>query len=318
PEMTMKEGESRGKRAGAEEVKSESKKGEVTMQDEGKAGDALVAAESMAPTQIDVRMDVTLLHCQGCFLPLKPPVFKCDAVGHVVCYYCRAGHRAVCSRANTHCGQLDKVVGAAKVPCPYKGFGCDRYVVFHEAADHQRVCQCAPCTCPESGCPFVGSRAMLVNHFAADHQRPAVTLRYGRSWSLSFSLSHAWHLLVGEEDCSVFLVSLRPLGPGTAVSLMCVRPDGEAETGPRFWCKLSIERRGGDKDYDLVLMTSPVISNALSTCAPALGQGMFLVVPQELLSGDTLTLSVRIDLIPPAAVAPKSTTPQARAPRRMQ
>ena len=42
-------------------------------------------------------------------------------------------------------------------------------------------------------------------------------------------------------------------------------------------------------------------------------------IKQELLSGDTLTLSVRIDLIPPAAVATKTTTtPQARAPRRMQ
>ncbi|VAH70918.1 unnamed protein product [Triticum turgidum subsp. durum] len=97
---------------------------------------------------------------------------------------------------------------------------------------------------------------MLVDHFATDHQRPAVTVRYGRSWSLSFSLSHGWHLLVEEEDCNVFLVSLRPLGEGTAVSLMCIRPDGEAETGPRFWCKLSMERRGGDKDYNLVLMTS--------------------------------------------------------------
>uniref|UniRef100_A0A453DQA2 Uncharacterized protein n=1 Tax=Aegilops tauschii subsp. strangulata TaxID=200361 RepID=A0A453DQA2_AEGTS len=30
----------------------------------------------MAPAQIDVRMDVALLHCQACLLPLKPPVFK--------------------------------------------------------------------------------------------------------------------------------------------------------------------------------------------------------------------------------------------------
>ena len=244
-------------------------------------------------------------------------LWQCDAVGHVVCYYCRAGHRVVCSRANTHCGQLDKVVGAAKVPCPYKAFGCERYVVFREAADHQRVCQCAPCTCPESACTFMGSRAMLVDHFAAHHQRPAVTVRYGRSWSLSFSLSHGWHLLVGEEDRSVFLVSLCPLGAGTAVSLMCIRPDGEAETGPRFWCKLSMERRGGDKDYDLVLMTSSVISNALSTGAAGSGQLTFLGAPQQLPSCDTITLSARIDLIPPAAVGPKSTTPQARAPRRM-
>uniref|UniRef100_A0A8R7UZA7 SIAH-type domain-containing protein n=1 Tax=Triticum urartu TaxID=4572 RepID=A0A8R7UZA7_TRIUA len=171
----------------------------------GEGGGAVTAAgEAMAPVQIDVRMDVALLHCQACLLPLKPPVFKCEAAGHVVCCFCRAGHATLCSRAGTHCGELDAVVGAAKVPCPYKVFGCERYVVYHGAADHQRACQCAPCSCPEPGCVFVGSRAMLLDHFAAGHQRHAVTVRYGRPWNLGFSLSRRWHVLVG-EDRSVFL-----------------------------------------------------------------------------------------------------------------
>uniref|UniRef100_A0A452ZBZ0 Uncharacterized protein n=1 Tax=Aegilops tauschii subsp. strangulata TaxID=200361 RepID=A0A452ZBZ0_AEGTS len=47
---------------------------------------------------------------------------------------------------------------------------------------------------------------------------------------------------------------------------------------------------------------------------------MSLAVPHELISGDTLTLSLRIDLIRPAGTggAPKSATTQARMPRRMQ
>ncbi|VAI79627.1 unnamed protein product [Triticum turgidum subsp. durum] len=166
----MEGGQSSGKRASAEEVKSEPEEGEVLMmmQDGGEGGGASVAAESMAPAQIDVRMDLTLLHCQGCLLPLKPPVFK---------------------------------------------------------------------------------------------------------------------------------------------------------AAPQFWCKLSVERLGGDNRDRLVLMASAVSSSALSTGAPAPGQGMFLAVPQELLSGDTLTLTVRIDMIRPAAgaaAAPKSTTPQPRTARRMQ
>uniref|UniRef100_A0A8R7PM87 SIAH-type domain-containing protein n=1 Tax=Triticum urartu TaxID=4572 RepID=A0A8R7PM87_TRIUA len=289
-----------------EEAKPECEEGEVMMmqeQDGSAVASAPAAAEAMAPAQIDVRMDVALLHCQACLLPLKPPVFKCEAAGHVVCCFCRAGHAGLCSRATAHCGELDVVVGAVKVPCPYKVFGCERYVVYHDAADHQRACQCAPCSCPEPGCAFVGSRAALLGHFTAGHQRPAVTVRYGRAWNLSFSLAHRWHALVGDEDRSLFLLSLGPLGAATAVSLLCVRPDGEAAAAPRFRCKLSVERQAGDDKDNLVLMASAVGSSALSTGAPAPGQGMFLAVPQELISGDTLTLSLRVDLIRPAAGA---------------
>ena len=217
--------------------------------------------------------------------------------------------------ATTHCAELDAVVAAAKVPCPYRAFGCERYVVYHGAADHKRACQSAPCACPEPGCLFVGSRGMLLDHFAAAHSRLAVTVRYGRSWNLSFPLSQSWHVLVGEEDKSVFIVSLGALGAATAVSLVCVRAD--AVRAPQFWCKLSVERPGDDKD-NLVLMASTVGSSALTGGAPVPGQGMFLAVPQELLSGDMLALSIRIDHIRPAAAAPKSTTPQAWTPRRMQ
>ncbi|EMS61420.1 hypothetical protein TRIUR3_05446 [Triticum urartu] len=64
-----------------EEAKPECEEGEVMMmqeQDGSAVASAPAAAEAMAPAQIDVRMDVALLHCQACLLPLKPPVFKRD------------------------------------------------------------------------------------------------------------------------------------------------------------------------------------------------------------------------------------------------
>uniref|UniRef100_A0ACD5VDU6 Uncharacterized protein n=1 Tax=Avena sativa TaxID=4498 RepID=A0ACD5VDU6_AVESA len=310
----MEVGDYSGKYAGEAEVKLE--EGEV-MQDggDGGGGSALVAVEAMTePPQVDIRMDVALLHCHSCHHPLKPPVFKCDAAGHIVCFYCRAGHVDICSRASTQCPELDAVVGAAKVPCPYRAFGCEQYVVYHGAADHQRACHCTPCSCPESGCPFVGSRGMLLDHIAAAHARLAVTVRYGRSSNLNFPLSQSWHVLVAEEDKSVFLVSLGALGAATAVSLLCVR--AHDVPAPQFWCKLFAERPGEDKDK-LVLMASTVGSSTLTDGVPAAGQGMFLAVPQELISGEMLALIIRIDHLRPAT-APKSTTPRARTPGKMQ
>uniref|UniRef100_A0ACD5VJI3 Uncharacterized protein n=1 Tax=Avena sativa TaxID=4498 RepID=A0ACD5VJI3_AVESA len=308
----MEVGDYSGKYASEVEVKLE--EGEV-MQDGGDGGgSALVAVETMTePAQVDIRMDVALLHCHSCHLPLRPPVFKCDAAGHIMCFYCGAGHGEICSRASTRCPELDAVVNATKVPCPYRAFGCEQYVVYHGAADHQLSCQCTPCSCPESGCPFVGSRGMLLDHIAAAHSRLAVTVRYGRSSNLSFPLSQSWHVLVAEEDKSVFLVSLGGLGAATAVSLVCVREHDVP--APQFWCKLFVEFPGEDKDK-LVLMASTVSSSTLTDGVPAPGQGMFLAVPQELLSGEMLALNIRIDHLRPAT-APKLTTPRARTPGRM-
>ncbi|XBI23739.1 hypothetical protein VPH35_048916 [Triticum aestivum] len=278
------------------------------------ASEALVgAASAPAPPQIDVRMDMALLHCQACFLPLKPRVFKCET-GHVVCGYCRGAHGEACGRADTHCPELDAVVGATKVPCAYRDFGCDRFLVYHGAAEHKRVCPWMPCSCPQPGCGFLGPPAALLDHCSAEHSRPIIQVRYGRPWTLSLPLAQRWHVMVGQEDRSVFLVSLADLGvAATAVSLLCVRPDGAVAlpAAPHFWCKLSVEHPRGDKD-EMVMMASAVSSSPLSAGPPVPGQGMFVAVPHELMSGDVLAISVRIDQLQPPP--PASTAVAARAP----
>ncbi|KAM0864964.1 hypothetical protein ACQ4PT_043593 [Festuca glaucescens] len=281
------------------------------MEDGGEGGSALVAVEDTTEPQIDVKMDIAVFLCQACLLPLKPRssselrffLSQCEAARHIVCSYCRGGHGDTCSRADTRCGELDAFLGAAKVRCLYSEFGCERYVVYHGAAEHLRACPCAPCSCPEASCAFIGSPSALLGHFAAAHSRLAVTVRYGRSWNLSLQLSQRWHAVVGEEDKSVFLVCLGSLGAvATTVSLVCVRADGAA--APQFVCKVSVEHPGDDKDK-VVLMAS-IASSALAGRAPAPGQGMFLAVPQELLSGDKIALSIRIDQLRPASTVSTS------------
>jgi hypothetical protein len=121
---------------------------------------------------------------------------------------------------------------------------------------------------------------------AAAHSRLAVTVRYGLPCNLSLPLSQRRHAVVGEEDKSVLLVCLFALG---AVSLVCVRADGAA--APQFVCKVSVEHPGDDKDKVVLSLDS-------EQRAP--GQGMVLAVPHELLSGDMLALSIRIDQLRPA------------------
>jgi hypothetical protein len=80
----LEAGDHSGKRArGDEEVKPE--EGEVVMQNGDEGRSALVAVEAPIPDrpQLDVRIDLALLHCQACLLPLKPPVFKVRPLMHL-------------------------------------------------------------------------------------------------------------------------------------------------------------------------------------------------------------------------------------------
>nr|XP_051221061.1 uncharacterized protein LOC127339225 [Lolium perenne] len=99
----------------------------------------------------DGHCGVPLILCQACLLPLKPPIFKCETAGNIVCSFCRGGHGDTCSRADTRCGELDAfgLPRSRQGALPYRQFGCDRYVVYHGAAEgreHQHACPCAPCS----------------------------------------------------------------------------------------------------------------------------------------------------------------------------
>ncbi|CAM0954757.1 unnamed protein product [Alopecurus aequalis] len=287
-----------GNQAPRQGVEEEREEGEVVHGDDcgAAATKALVPFTPGPSQQIDVRFDVMLLHCQACRLPLKPPVFQCK-YGHVVCCYCHGDHKVVCGHADIHCGAMDAFICASKVACAYRGFGCDSYVVYHEVEAHMRACHYAPCACPEPACGFLGTPPVLLDHFVTGHFWPIFVVRYGSTWDLKLPLSQRWHVVVGQEDESVFLVTLGEIGArAIAVSLVCVRTDGAAAAASQFWCKISVEHPGGDKDK-VVLMALSVSSTTLVGGGPVPGQGMFLAVPRELISGEMLAISIRIDQV---------------------
>ncbi|KAF0918377.1 hypothetical protein E2562_023539 [Oryza meyeriana var. granulata] len=287
----------------------EEEEGEVSQEEE--TGPLVVAlASSMEDPQIDVRIAVGLLHCQACLLPLKPPVFKCEAA-HVVCSGCRGCHGQICGRAAVyaHCAELDAIVGTAKVPCVNAPYGCDNYIVYAAVTNHQRACPCAPCSCPEPGCDFTSSQATLLCHFATNHSWPVAEISYGKPCKLAVPPPRRCHVLVGEGDRALFLVWPCAVGAVTAVCVVCVRANGDAAA--QFRCKLWAEVSTNNEN--MVMMTSMVRSSDLSGGFPAAEHhGMFLVVPPELLhevSGEMPILSIRIDRA--GAAAAKSTTPRA-------
>ncbi|EES00395.1 hypothetical protein BDA96_03G096200 [Sorghum bicolor] len=273
---------------------------------------------AMEEAQINLRFGITLFHCRSCRLPLKPPTFKC-AYGHVICGSCCNSHEQVCRGAAVYspCVEVDAFVRGAKQPCAYEEFGCKSSVVYFEAADHQRACQWAPCSCPDPGCGFFSSPARLASHFAGAHSWPVTEVSYGKPLRVALPPPRGWHVLVGEEGRRVFLVSACTLGAAAAVSLVCVRANGDAAEGaPQFRCKLWAEAASSKES--VAMMMSMVASCSMSGAGAfsAADQGMFLAMPPEILDdafgGEAPVLMVRIDR---AGAAAKSTTPAPRSSR---
>ncbi|PAN31997.1 hypothetical protein PAHAL_5G455800 [Panicum hallii] len=188
-----------------------SNEGEAS-QGSSEGGGSVMAVQAMDEPRVKLTIGVSLLHCQACVLPLKPPTFKCEA-GHVVCCSCRGKHGQACGRAATYaaCRELDAFVRDAKLPCHYEEFGCKSLVVYYQAADHHGACEWAPCSCPAPGCYFFTSPRRLVEHFVTDHRWPVTKVRYGAACKLPVPAPpQGCHVLAGACSSCPSARSARP------------------------------------------------------------------------------------------------------------
>ncbi|CAO2180697.1 unnamed protein product [Urochloa humidicola] len=276
----------------------------------------LAAVDGAATEEVEVTIRISKLHCPLCSIPLKPPIFQCDA-GHLACSACSGllfnNLCYNCDRTGSYGRDpaLEDFLRSIRVPCPYAAYGCRATVAYCDASDHRRVCPCAPCFCPEQergGCRFVGSPPMLLDHIAAAHpDGSVVAVRYGQESELALTAARRWHALVGEDDRTLFLVSLgAPCSDDTAVSLVCVRANaGGAAT--RYTCRLALALQSGGEEEEenggVVVMEFKVRSSALPGGTPVMDQKAFLGLHQKLQPGDTLALTVRIDRLQPVGAA---------------
>ncbi|XP_037410362.1 E3 ubiquitin-protein ligase siah2-like [Triticum dicoccoides] len=276
------------------------------------------ATETESQQVLSFSMSTALLTCHTCRLPLKSPVFKCDA-DHLLCSSCRELHgEEPCGLTVVHFAFLDTLVASVMVRCDFEKYGSDAGgIVYHESAEHRRACPHAPCGCPArasdgGGCGFIGSKQKLLDHITGSdgHSRPTICIPYGQPRTLNLPVSCGWHVLVGEVDKAAagvnrhrnpFLVSLGQHGPNISVSLLCVRADG-GDPALQFACELSVERSGRGTTHMVMMKSALMSSSSLSGGAPA--DYEWLHVPKEYLSGNTVPLCLYIEKLSPAACAP--------------
>ncbi|KAK1614104.1 hypothetical protein QYE76_019621 [Lolium multiflorum] len=111
-----------------------------------------------------------------------------------------------------------------------KCVGCQSLVASTESYKHYIACPHGPCGCTEAintGCSFTGPPRELLVHLQASHSIPVFTFQYGiPAWCIVRVLVQPrGHLFIGsgEEDGSVFAITVGALGPTTIVSCVCIR-----------------------------------------------------------------------------------------------
>ncbi|OEL20910.1 hypothetical protein BAE44_0018071 [Dichanthelium oligosanthes] len=239
---------------------------------------------------------------------------QCEA-GHLLCGACRGdrcdeGHCRRCggrATAFAHCGpELDLYVGDARVPCPFKEYGCGVSVVYHATAAHQDTCAYAPCHCSVPGCPFTASPPRLRDHLAFDHSWRLDRLPgYGKPLPLRVPAAAEPHrlLVVEGDERRLFALSVRPRGAASfAVSVSCVRTNAAAEAGPRFTCTLWAQAQaqaqaapgvpaGGGTGRRLMMETD--VGSCAVPGGTAVEEGMALYVPPPMLRGPAKEMHLR-------------------------
>ncbi|KAE8804390.1 E3 ubiquitin-protein ligase [Hordeum vulgare] len=299
PVATEAEMSTEEQRLAAEPLLHAPMKPEIAVHQAAGGTGAVVATDHGSRMEIAVKMDVTLLHCALCFSPLKPPVFQCKG-GHVACGRCLAEPCAECGGAfDARNAAMDAVVSSTTVDCDHAG--CGRYVTYHDLAGHRGECPHAPCACTAPGCAFAGPAPALLGHLTTLHSMPVHRVQYGKVLVLQVPASQEPRgLLLGDEDGRAFLIVGGALGPGAAVSAVCVR--AEAMLWPRYTLKVwasgpaPAPNRKGKAD---TVMAEIEVTSSTAPGAVAVEELAYLAVPPKLLVGAgasrRMSLKIRID-----------------------
>uniref|UniRef100_H0Y0B7 E3 ubiquitin-protein ligase n=1 Tax=Otolemur garnettii TaxID=30611 RepID=H0Y0B7_OTOGA len=116
----------------------------------------------------------SLLECPVCFDYVLPPIHQCRQ-GHLVCISCRQKLTS-CPTCREPLGSIrnlvmDKVAYSLTFPCKYAVFGCGTTLSPAEKAEHEKVCDFKPysCPCPNVLCPWEGSLDAVMPHLRRQH-----------------------------------------------------------------------------------------------------------------------------------------------------
>ncbi|XP_051219949.1 E3 ubiquitin-protein ligase SINA-like 2 [Lolium perenne] len=221
-----------------------------------------------------------LFTCKCCRRMLSSPVFQCP-FGHLTCSRCDGEFR------DNRCGSCGAADGYGRnraveeflaricFSCRNKEHGCTALLVHHEMPAHEESCLYEPCFCPIPRCGFAGRSYALKAHLIGRHHWRTVNFRYGESFHAHARESTIMH---SKDDGELFFLDSFREGRGTALSMICIRPDNAVTQEFAYELKTPI---GNGKRRHKLQMQSTARNTSLRN-----GMGdkekVFLLVPNDM------------------------------------
>ena len=206
--------------------------------------------------------------------------------GHVTCSRCDAefgdNRCGSCGAADGYGRNraVEEFLGRIAFSCRNKDYGCTTLLAQQEMRAHEESCRYDPCFCPTPRCGFAGQSYALKAHLVGDHHWRSVNFRYGESFHI-----HALDptIMHSKDDGELFFLDSFREGRGTALSMICIRPDNAVTQ--QFVYELKTPTGNGSRRHKLQLQ-----STARNTSLrDGLGEKekVFLLVPSDMPCTDT-------------------------------
>ncbi|VAH38976.1 unnamed protein product [Triticum turgidum subsp. durum] len=189
-----------------------------------------------------------------------------DNIGDNRCNYC-AANGCVRSRA------VEEFLGRISFSCRNQQYGCEVFLLHHEMRAHERTCHYDPCFCPVHRCGFAGPAYDLESHLATIHRWEVINFRYGESFQAPAFDSAIFRC---EDYGELFHISSSREGLGTALSMICIRPDNAFEEEFTYELKMP----AGGRRHRLQIQST--VWNTSLRYGIGEGSDVFLLVPDKL------------------------------------
>ncbi|KAF2313829.1 hypothetical protein GH714_013721 [Hevea brasiliensis] len=153
---------------------------------------------------------------------------ECDN-GHTACSSCCKKLANKCPSCSlpmgyNRCRAIEKVLESVKLPCQNLMYGCREMVILSKKFDHNKTCTHAPCSCPLSGCNFVGSSKQLYQHFSRKHKGSATHFQYNNTFPVFFTLNDKYRILQEEKEGVLFVLNNKAEILGNVITISCIAP----------------------------------------------------------------------------------------------
>lgn len=149
--------------------------------------------------------------------------------GHIACSSCclKLGNKCPsCSWpiGYNRCRAIEKVIESVKISCINIKYGCNESVSYNKIHDHEKMCVYRPCSCPLSGCNFIGSSKDIFHHFSINHLNSTKRFQYNCLFPLELGVEQRYLILQEQNDRTTFVLNHGVELLGNVVNVICIAP----------------------------------------------------------------------------------------------